>query len=29
MDWSMPGFPALHYLPEYAQVYVHWVGDAI
>ena len=27
MDWSMPGFPVLHYLPEFAQVHVHWVGD--
>ena len=26
---SMPGFPVLHYLPEFAQTYVHWVGDAI
>ena len=25
----MPGFPVLHYLPEFAQTYVHWVGDAI
>ena len=23
MDHSMPGFPVLHYLPEFAQVYVH------
>ena len=22
-------FPALHYLPESAQTYVHWVSDAI
>ena len=29
MDCSMPGFPVLHYLPEFAQTYVHWVGDAI
>ena len=29
MDWSMPGVPVLHYLPEFAQIYVHWVGDAI
>ena len=29
MDCSTPGFPVLHYLPEYAQVHVHWVGDAI
>ena len=24
-----PGFPVLHYLPEFAQTHVHWVGDAI
>ena len=29
MDWSMPGFPVLHYLPELAQTHVHWVSDAI
>ena len=30
MDCSMPGFPVLHYLLEFAQTYVHWViGDAI
>ena len=29
MDYSMPGFPVLHYLPEFAQTRVHWVGDAI
>ena len=29
MDCSMPGFPVLHYLPEFAQVHVHWFGDAI
>ena len=29
MDCSTPGFPVLHYLPEFAQTYVHWVGDAI
>ena len=23
-----PVFPALHYLPEFAQTHVHWVGDA-
>ena len=26
---SMPGFPDLHRLPEFAQTHVHWVGDAI
>ena len=29
MDWSTPGFPVLHYLPEFVQTHVHWVGDAI
>ena len=29
MDCSMPGFPVLHHLPEFAQIYVHWVSDAI
>ena len=26
---STPGFPVLHYLPEFAQIHIHWVGDAI
>ena len=29
MDCSMPGFPVLHYLPEFAQTQICWVGDAI
>ena len=29
MHCSMPGFPVLHYLPEFAQIYVHWVDEAI
>ena len=29
MDGSVPGFPVLHYIPEFAQTHVHWVGDAI
>ena len=29
MDYSTPGFPILHHLPELAQTHVHWVGDAI
>ena len=29
MKCSMPGFPVLHYLPEFAQTHVHWVSDAI
>ena len=29
MDCSIPGFGVLHYLPEFVQTHVHWVGDAI
>ena len=29
MDCSMPGFPVLYYLPEFAQTHVHWVSDTI
>ena len=29
MNCNMPGFPVLHYLPEFAQTHVHWVDDAI
>ena len=29
MDHSTPGFPVLHYLPEFAQTHVCWVDDAI
>ena len=29
MDWSMPGFPVLHYLWEFAQTHVHGISDAI
>ena len=29
MDCSMPGFPVLHYLPEFTQIHVHWVNDTI
>ena len=28
-DYSKPGFPVLHHLPELAQNHFHWVGDAI
>ena len=28
-DCSMPGFPVLYYLPEFAQTRVHWVSDTI
>ena len=27
MDCSMPGFPALYYLPNFAQTHVDWGGD--
>ena len=29
MYCSMPGFPVPHHLVEFAQVHVHWIGDAI
>ena len=29
MDCSIPGFPVLHYLSEFAQTHVHWGNDAI
>ena len=29
MDCSTPDFSVLHYLWEFAQIHVHWVGDAI
>ena len=29
MDCSLAGSSALHYLLEFAQIHVHWVGDAI
>ena len=28
-DCSMPGFPVLHHLPEFAETHVHQVGEAI
>ena len=28
-DYSMPGFPGLHYLQQFAQIHVHWVRDPI
>ena len=28
-DWSMSGFPVIHHLPEFTQIYVHWANDAI
>ena len=29
MNCSLPGFPDLHYLPEFVQTQVPWAGDAI
>ena len=29
MNCRTPGLPVHHQLPEFAQTYVHWVGDAI
>ena len=29
MDYSIPGLPVYHHLPEFTQTHVHWVGDAI
>ena len=29
LDCSTPGFPVLQYLLEFAQIHVHWIGDAI
>ena len=29
MDYSTPGFPVLHHLPEFAQTHVHWADNAI
>ena len=28
-NYSIPGFSVLHYLLEFAQTHVHWIGDAI
>ena len=29
VDYSVPGFPVHHQLPEFTQTHVHWVGDAV
>ena len=29
VNCSMPGLPVHHWLPEFTQTHVHWVGDAI
>ena len=29
MNCSIPGVPVLHYVREFAQIHIHWIGDAI
>ena len=29
IDCSTPGLPVHHQLPEFTQIHVHWIGDAI
>ena len=29
MDYGMPGSSVLRYLPEFAQIPIHWIGNAI
>ena len=29
MDCSTPGFPVHHHIPEFSQIHVNWVSDAI
>ena len=29
VDYSTPGFPVHHQFPEFTQIHVHWVSDAI
>ena len=29
MDYSAPGLPVYHHVPEYAQVHVHCISDAL
>ena len=29
MDCSVPGFPVLHQLPEFARIHIHEVSDAL
>ena len=29
VEYSMPSFPVLYHLPEFAQIHVYWVSDAI
>ena len=29
IDCNTPGFPVFHYLPEFAQTHICWIGDAM
>ena len=29
MGCNLPVFPILHYLPEFAQIHIHWISNAI
>ena len=29
MNCSTPGFPVLHYIPEFPQTHIHWISDVI
>ena len=29
LDCSTPGFPVPHHLPEFGQIHIHWISDAI
>ena len=29
MDYSMPGFPVIHYLQEFARIHAHWISDTV
>ena len=29
MDYTIPGFPVHHQLPELAETHVHWIGDTV
>ena len=29
MNYSTPGFPVLHYIPEFVQIHIHWINNAI
>ena len=29
LDCGTPAFPVLHYFPEFTQIHIHWVSDAV